>query len=58
MDKVISAKGSYDRKIDEVTKGTDRAGGGEGMHLDQPASNVFRFSFQYPAAASPAVTPK
>jgi hypothetical protein len=53
-----SAKGSYDRKIDEVTKGTDRAGGGEGMHLDQPASNVFRFSFQYPAAASPAVTPK
>jgi nucleotide-binding universal stress UspA family protein len=45
MDKVISAPGSYDRKIDEVTRGFQGAialVAAKGKHLDQPASNVFR----------------
>jgi nucleotide-binding universal stress UspA family protein len=45
MDQVISAPGSYDRKIDEVTKGFQgpiALVAAKGKHLDQPASNVFR----------------
>jgi nucleotide-binding universal stress UspA family protein len=45
MDKVTGAKGGYDKKIEEVTKGFEgpiALVAAKGKHLDQPASNVFR----------------
>jgi Kef-type K+ transport system membrane component KefB/nucleotide-binding universal stress UspA family protein len=45
LDKVIGAKGGYDKKIDEVTKGFEgpiALVAAKGKHLKQPASNVFR----------------
>jgi K+:H+ antiporter len=45
MAKVTGAKGGYDRKIEEVTKGFDgpiALVAAKGKHLKQPDSNVFR----------------
>jgi Kef-type K+ transport system membrane component KefB/nucleotide-binding universal stress UspA family protein len=45
MDKVIGARGGYDRKVEEVTKGFEgpiALVAAKGKHLKQPASNVFR----------------
>jgi K+:H+ antiporter len=45
MDKVTGAKGGYDRKVEEVTKGFEgpiALVAAKGKHLKQPASNVFR----------------
>jgi Kef-type K+ transport system membrane component KefB/nucleotide-binding universal stress UspA family protein len=45
MDKVVGAKGGYDKKIDEVTRGFDgpiALVAARGKHLEQPATNVFR----------------
>jgi Kef-type K+ transport system membrane component KefB/nucleotide-binding universal stress UspA family protein len=45
MDKVVGAKGGYDKRIDEVTRGFEgpiALVAARGKHLEQPASNVFR----------------
>jgi Kef-type K+ transport system membrane component KefB/nucleotide-binding universal stress UspA family protein len=45
MDKVVGAKGGYDKRIDEVTRGFEgpiALVAARGKHLEQPATNVFR----------------
>ncbi|HVV41191.1 MAG TPA: cation:proton antiporter [Nitrobacter sp.] len=45
MDKVVGARGGYDKRIDEVTRGFEgpiALVAGRGKHLEQPASNAFR----------------
>ena len=45
MDKVIGARGGYDRRIEEVTRGFEgpvALVAAKGKHLEQPDNNVFR----------------
>ena len=61
MDKVTGAKGGYDRKVEEVTKGFEgpiALVAARGRHLDSRPATSSGSSFRSQAAASPAVAPR